>query len=282
MKQIIKLTTIIVTFMVITLFVLDACKTNEDILEQYSDQIQQKRSQLNTIAESLPPLGSVEENSYCEGEDNYTAALFMDYQLIDPNEFGFNVDNYLERELGRERALLELLKGPSKYGYDGYGYSTRKFLEERDDDRFKPFLEETLSVKYIVVNRVVEHIPSETVWASSGLAFIPGYVTLEGFMISLENNQILCQYNLTATIEDEEVHFHYRGRNLYGFNHPLMNDPTTRQILSRDSKKEEEAAKKKLEQLLQYSARAELDKVLEEITLGKYKLATNSFYELTD
>ena len=258
--------------LVVVFFVLclSACQTtNQTILNDYSDELDQKRTQLKAISESLPPPGSVTENSYCEEDDKYVAAVIMESQLIYPKpRLG---DFYLTRR-GGGAIEVDLLK-VFQHQMDP-SYSWDKFLEKNieDDARFKQFLDETLSLEYLVVNRVVEHVPSELMSGENGFEFTPGRVALEGFVVSLEDSEILCQYHLAASIEEGQIDYEYDGRRVG------LTEETS--FVIGDLEDARESAEQALVYALRNSARREMELVLREITNGQFALATSNFDEL--
>jgi hypothetical protein len=63
-----------------------------------------------------------------------------------------------------------------------------------------------LNVRYLVVNRVGTYKPPQV---QDERTFAPGEVAIEGFLIDLKNDKVLCSFRLEVTGDDSLMH-HYR------------------------------------------------------------------------
>jgi hypothetical protein len=233
------------------LIVLTACApTRAQVIEEYAEPFTHKRDQLIAIAQSLPPVGSVTENSYCDSLDpplimkdkypdqEYTAAMLMYEQLLDPDidlyeQMGFDVS------IGADLVTALRWTGPK----NPMASSARK---GRDGD-FADELENALAYPYLVVNRIEEYIPAEIIKDSQ---FLPGYVAIEGFVVSFETNEILCSYRVEAVTSADTVKYNLKSRS--------------------DGKSAESA----LQWALESDARRAIQDTLNEITGGTVEYAT--------
>ena len=210
MKTIIKF-----TIFLIILVSLTACATRAQIIEQYKEPFAQKREQLTTIAESLPPVGSIVENSYCENMSpplilknnssgkEVTSAMLMYDQVLDPDLDRSSLARWFNVSMNGLFINALGWTGPKNPMVD-------RVLKEYDDD-FADKLEMALATPYLVINRIAEYTPASVVDKNS---FFPGWVIIEGFVISMENNEILCSYRVEATISEETIYYRETGDDI--------------------------------------------------------------------
>lgn len=193
------------TIFLIILALLVACEsTRAQAVEQYKEPFAQKRKQLAAIAESLPPVGSVLENSYCKNmnpalvlnyeasKDELTGSMLMYEQILDPDIdlSSFDVSMLDPFLLALRWTGPKNPMGPSEM---------REY-----DDKFPKRLEAALSTPYLVVNRIEEYIPARLIDTDS---FLPGRVAIEGFVIAMENSKILCSYRIEVTTSAKTVYY---------------------------------------------------------------------------
>ncbi|MBN1305100.1 MAG: hypothetical protein JXA13_11760 [Anaerolineales bacterium] len=69
-------------------------------------------------------------------------------------------------------------------------------------------LEAALATPYLVINRVTESTPAVIVDRDS---FLPGHVIIEGFVVSLEDNRILCSYRVEVSTSQKTVYYRVNG-----------------------------------------------------------------------
>jgi len=209
MKDFIKLLTTLISLILLT----SCAPTRAQVLEEYTEPFAQKRKQLHTIAENLPTVGSVTENSRCAAmtpalimrnnspDFEFTGAMLMYKQLLDPD---IDLYNQVEFDVGMGGDFLSAIK------WTGQKNPLGETAMKRREGEFADQLEAALLSPYLVVNRIEEYIPAQIVEDSQ---FIPGYVSVEGFVIALENNAILCSFQVEAITTAETVEYHGRRPN---------------------------------------------------------------------
>ena len=80
----------------------------------------------------------------------------------------------------------------------------------RQDDEFDDRLAAVLAYPYLVANRVEEHVPAQVLDSST---FLPGYVAVEGFVIAMQTNEILCSYRVEAVTSAETIEYNRNRRD---------------------------------------------------------------------
>jgi hypothetical protein len=209
-----KIITSIIIFTMLIL--LSACSsTVAQVIEEYKEPFAQKREQLVTIAESLPPVGSIVENSYCENlnpalilkDDSsgkeLTSAILMYDQVLNPDLDRSSLSRWFN--VGMNGLFINALS------WTGPENPMSKSVMQEYDNGFTNRLETALATPYLVINRVADYSPAILVNENS---FIPGRVIIESFVTSMENNTILCSYRVDVTLSEETVYYRKVGDEL--------------------------------------------------------------------
>lgn len=165
--------------------------TNQDVIDRYAARVDAKRDQLRAIANDLPPKGSVQVNTcsramdpkpvYDQKRNIFNTDIFMDYELVqehlyDPRE---RFDFILTSPLGHVIAWrLGALSSDRTDDKDWGGEFARKF-------------EQALSLRYLVVNRVVNHQSPD------------GKLDVETFLVDLHSGRQICFFPLSVEAGDD-------------------------------------------------------------------------------
>lgn len=195
-------------FLVLLFFILPACGQKiSRTVEEYKEPFSQKREQLIEIAESLPPIGSVTENVRCINMDpplvikdrypdyEYNGAMLMYDQLINPD---LDLYDEVAFDVGIGHGFLRAIQ------WAGPENPMSELTMDNRSRTFETDLQEALAYEYLVVNRIQGYVPAQIFDESS---FIPGLVSIEGFVVSLKTNEILCRYHVAAATTAETVSF---------------------------------------------------------------------------
>jgi hypothetical protein len=176
----------------------------KDVIKKYEGDFQKKRSQLKTVADALPPAGSMNGKTPCaalnpplmfnEKTKSYNTEMVMYEELLDPDvEPVFDVAPNSE--------LLTSLKwtGPKNP-------LSSSVLDDNGRDMEK-IMKTALDYRYLVVNRVASlKMPT----AIDEKTFSPGSITIEGFIVDLNTNKTLCNFVLSAETS-ESVSYYYKA-----------------------------------------------------------------------
>lgn len=217
---------LLIAFFIIFSLNVVACATAEpqptyrEVLEEYSAEFAEKRSQMLAIADSLPPTGSIKTNTACDANldppfmftqsiyKKTNASILMYDQLLDPD---VNLRSSFDISIGENFLNTVNWTGPKSL-------ISRK-LDDPVRESFRGDLEDGLDTKYLVVNRIViynetivsagdtirEIVPDNFDLGDIKNTFTPGNIIIEGFVISLENNAVLCSYIFATELNVEQV-----------------------------------------------------------------------------
>jgi len=184
--------------------------THEEVLSEYRDRFDGIRAAFAEIAKALPPAGSAKEGARVEGLDPkpvyddlrevYNTEVVMEDQLADPDG---KFRDPLAFDLILSRGLLRGIQwtGPRSPMSD----STRGARASTD---FRKELDDALGLRYLLVNRILEHVPPVGVDENN---FRGGRIRLEAFLVDLKTKQVLVGFPYSATTSDR-VQYTYRGQ----------------------------------------------------------------------
>lgn len=176
----------------LVVILLAGCReTHKEIVQPYLSDYQQMREKLKRIAESIPPPGTTVDSKPQtldpplkllneETGDNAEALMFE--QVTDPEVINLPFDVLLSDNL-----LVSLNWTSDERKDDDYSGGDPEFMRRT--------LEAGRTLRYLVVHRVLDLTLPEAVGPQS---FKPGTVTLEGYVVDLEDEQIVATYVLTA------------------------------------------------------------------------------------
>ncbi len=181
---------------------LTACggPTEQSIIDQYQSAFDQKREDLKTIAALLPPKGQVVEENACPALDPvpalgfnapYNTGMLMEEQLLDPYaDVSYYLSDYSEFIVPFERTDAQ---------YEQWQ------RESEAEDNYAQIFEDVLGYKYLIVNRVTHYVEPEVIDSSN---YYLGEMGLDGFIFSLEDKTLLCNYHVDA-LSDTDLEYTY-------------------------------------------------------------------------
>lgn len=189
---------------------LAACgPTRANTIEEYTEPFAEKREQLIRISASLPPVGTVSSATTCpvmdpplritaQGVDELPSngVMLMDEIMLNPD---LDIFSEVIFDVGIDDHFVTALKwtGPNNP-------MSKTILHERSNS-FVEELEAALALDYLIVNRIDEYEPATII--EEDKQFLPGYVSIEGFIIDFESEAILCQYRVEAVTTADLVTF---------------------------------------------------------------------------
>ncbi len=196
---------VVVGMVVATLFAVSGCgESKRSVIGRYQPACAQMRTRLKTIADRLPPIGSVQEMRvakelsppvvYHAPESRGNLEVVMEVQLIDPEvtpEFDLN----LARDLIRCLAWAGPRSPMAESALDSAAGSI-----EHDFER-------ALSWDYLGVVRVVKYVKPEVV---SDKEFRGGELKLEVFVVRASDLEVVAAFPVAARAADR-VEFTYRA-----------------------------------------------------------------------
>ena len=190
-------------------------KSNQEVIDEYRDRFEQKRTQLAEIAKKLPPKGSVAANSCTtppdpkpvfrkksfiapEQQAQNNTDVVMAAQLENP-DVNLRLDNAWDLLLSDSLVVTLQWTGPQ---------SPLSATGNTATDEFRQNFERALGLRYLVVGRVAEDVAPQILDEKT---FVPGHIRLEGFVVDLKSNQVIC--SLVATAEsDTSIGYQYKKR----------------------------------------------------------------------
>lgn len=188
--------------------ILSGCgPTNEEIINQFKPQFAELRTELQAVAAALPesaseqpaaqplnPAPDYKEGTY--GEVRNTDIVMYDH-LLDPDlDLG---DNQLDLTLSNYVIMYLKMTGPKST------WSPSTLKKRAPEGRAEEF-EQALQVRYLGVARVVKYEPPVAVSKDS---FSGGYTEVDGFLVDMETQQVLCSFSIAAR-PNELVSYKYK------------------------------------------------------------------------
>lgn len=163
-----------------------------DVFKKYEGDFRKKREQFQSIANSLPPKGSVGAGMACSGLNppilfnektkQYNTEMVMFENLQDP-------DAKPGMDIAPKSELLNAIQwtGPKNPMSSSVLDQSAGDMEQR--------LKSALDYKYLIVNRVADM--TEPV-AVDEKRYSPGRARIETFVIGLSNNTPVCSFTIDA------------------------------------------------------------------------------------
>ncbi|HEX8150017.1 MAG TPA: toll/interleukin-1 receptor domain-containing protein [Pyrinomonadaceae bacterium] len=174
--------------------------TNQEILDRYAPQIDDKIKQLREIAKSLPPKGAVRTTQCARPIDPRP--------IYDRRQEVFNTEIMMEPDLRRESEKykdsdkgFKLYLGNSLYYLISYrlgSWGSGVGGQKAESDAAQSY-ERGLSTRYLVVNRVVNY---QAPYVTGERSFFRGKVEMEVFLIDLQSSKIICSFPLSAEADE--------------------------------------------------------------------------------
>jgi hypothetical protein len=209
---------------VIVILGLVACgeETNREVIERFTPQYSELRTELADIANNLPSAEEVTGTNgpyeplpqYTEGAEAVTNTDFLMYdQLLNPNIDPYEVGQ-LDFLMSNHLGTLLQWAGPEN------PMSERAMEQTAPENRGDQF-EQTLNLNYLGVIRIVEFIPAAAIDIQT---FSGATAVIEGFLVDMEDHTVLCAFTISADA----------GQDVY-FNVQEDEDPTEQLALAANS-----------------------------------------------
>lgn len=190
---------------VMALFLIGCGPTMAEVVAEHKPQLDAMRSSLQAIAASLPDKADdLAVSGTLDPVPEYNAANFgvvtntdilMYENLVDPALDLSTTDQF---DLILARSILTYLR----LGMPGYGVPADKSAS----DEWIEKLEKALDIQYLGVARVNQYAP---VVGLSPDEFEGGYVELDGFLVNMDTQEVLCSFSISA-LPNEEVNYTYK------------------------------------------------------------------------
>jgi len=194
-------------FVTLALLLVACGPTNADLVETYTPQFDALRADFEAIAAALPPVtGEIEALALDPAPDYQTGSygeirntdIVMYRQLLDPyielrdeNLFDLRFSNYIVSYL---RCMGE--SSPM----------SATTLEKRADKEKADEYEQALDIAYLGVARVNAYEPPIAIDKDT---FVGGTVAIDGFLVDVDTQAVLCAFSITA-YPNEEVRYQVR------------------------------------------------------------------------
>ncbi|MBN1891133.1 MAG: hypothetical protein JW850_24260 [Thermoflexales bacterium] len=194
----------------IACFALASCggggETNQDLVTRFKPQYAEMRAKLQQVAEKIPERANGQkvtqslspQPQYTYGADTPANTDIMMYpHLIDPNE-NLHLD---QLDMAWGSSLQRALQ------YTGEKSSlTTTALKNKASESIQRTLEGGLQTRYLAVAKVLAYQP---VTAVSKDSFKGGSAQVDGYLVDLESQQILCSFSVSARPQ-EHIDYKYK------------------------------------------------------------------------
>ena len=181
--------------------------TKVDVILELKPQYDALRADLQTIAATLPekvenqPVAQPLEPAPNFNTDDYSVTrntdVMMYEHLLDPEE-GMADTEKLDLRLSNLRNYVYWTGPKSPY--------LLKESKTRADDEFRAKFEQALQIRYLGIARINRFDP---IVAINAEAFEGGYTDIDGFLVDMQTQEIVCSFNIIA-FPDEDVHYTYK------------------------------------------------------------------------
>ena len=166
--------------------------TVSNVLKKYENEFREKRDQFRSIANLLPPKGSIKNNSLCkdiipamifnEKNKKYNTEIIMFDQLLDP-------DTKPEMDLFLSNDLLLAIQ------WTGTKSPLSPSILDDSGAEIEKTLRAALDYRYVVINRVAKLTQPEV---NNEKNYFRGQVFIETFVIDMASNKSLCSFASSA------------------------------------------------------------------------------------
>ena len=193
------------------LLFLTACgETNQDVIDRFRPQFTEMRRELEEIAQASESVSEQKTSQNLDPQPTYVerepeasnTEIVMYAQLLDPDvELRDNgqLDLMLSGQLIRN---LQWTGDASPFNASSLREKARKDLAAE--------LERSLHITYLAVARVVEYAPAVAVDQET---FQGGIAEIDGYLVSMDNKEILCSFHISARPEDQVFYQVQEGEN---------------------------------------------------------------------
>ena len=204
----------VITFLLLgCMIALAGCgPTNQDLVDQFSPGFAEMRTALQRVAGALPASVGGDQGVaqppdpqpvYKEGAEDIqnTDILMYDYlldpetELRDQDQLDLRLSNYLRR-------LLQWT-GPESP-------MSPSVLKKRAQEGLTEEFEQALQIRYLGVARVARYDPPVAV---SEEVFTGGYAEVDGFLVDMTTQEVLCAFRITARPNDEVSYTYKEGES---------------------------------------------------------------------
>jgi len=206
-----KLRFIFLPFVIGLTFLLLSCGPSmEDVALEFKPQFDALRTDLQTIAASLPekvknqpvtqPLDPPPDYSDGYEAEIRNTDIMMYAQLLNPD---VDMDDREQLDLILSRAFVNHLK------WTGAGELYKP--NDRASSEWRDGFEKTLQIRYLGVARVNLYEPPIAVSADE---FVGGYAEIDGFLVDMQSQAILCSFSISAFPNDEVSYSYEAGEEM--------------------------------------------------------------------
>lgn len=182
-------------------------ETNQDVINRFKPQYAELRVKLQQIAQKIPERAAElkaaqalsPQPQYTYGSDAPTNADILMYpHLLDPDK-----SLVLDKQLDMKWAS-PLLRGLQYTGEKSPMSATA--LKNKASEKIASDLEEALKTRYLAVAQVTAYQP---VVAVDKNTFKGGSVQVNGYLVDLESQEVLCSFTVSARPQ-EQISYKYK------------------------------------------------------------------------